>query len=494
MKASLPYTFITSAKNGKQYVVFDYKDSAGKRKRKWVTTGLPEKCTKKALKEAVDQIVAEFDEQYRSGELEKPKSARQSAVREPYAVYADTPEAKMKLSDYIEQWLAAVRQNLARTTFNTYRRANRLFVKYLDEHYPNLTLGTLRYTHVQEFLNHKLDEGCKGSCAKQYYLAIHSALAYAVRMEYIPVHPMDKLVVPRAERYEATFYNKDELSKLFEVFKDDKLELIVHIAAYYGLRRSEVLGLRWDAIDFTNKTITIQRKVVSDYDGSGQRKLYVENRLKTNSTRRTLPLIPHIERMLLERKELEAHFKKISGRSYDKEFEGFVCRDSFGKLIAPEYVTSRFHYVITKAGLRHLRFHDLRHSCASLLLANDVPMKAIQEWLGHSNYTITANLYSHLEYNAKVVSAETIARVLDGESLEQTKAPAETVEPAPEKKSTRKKSASKKPAAKKTSDKKTASTKSTAKTTDEPAPKRTGGRKKKSDTPPATGKSQTSTL
>ena len=106
----------------------------------------------------------------------------------------------------------------------------------------------------------------------------------------------------------------------------------------------------------------------------------------------------------------------------------------------------------------------------------------------------TANLYSHLEYNAKVVSAETIARVLDGESLEQTKAPAETVEPAPEKKSTRKKSASKKPAAKKTSDKKTASTKSTAKTTDEPAPKRAGGRKKKSDTPPATGKSQTSTL
>ena len=80
MKASLPYTFITSAKNGKQYVVFDYKDSAGKRKRKWVTTGLPEKCTKKALKEAVDQIVAEFDEQYKSGELEKPKSERKSKI------------------------------------------------------------------------------------------------------------------------------------------------------------------------------------------------------------------------------------------------------------------------------------------------------------------------------------------------------------------------------------------------------------------------------
>ena len=147
-------------------------------------------------------------------------------------------------------------------------------------------------------------------------------------MKYITVHPMDKLVVPRADKYEATFYNMEELNTLFEVWKGEKLELVVHIAAYYGLRRSEVLGLRWDAIDFTNKTITIQRKVVSDYDENGQKKLYVENRLKTNSTRRTLPLIPHIERMLFAKKVLEAYFKKICGSSYDKEFEGFICRDN----------------------------------------------------------------------------------------------------------------------------------------------------------------------
>ena len=208
MKASLPYKYITSVKNGKQYVVFDYKNSEGKRKRKWVNTDLPEKCTKKALKEAVDQIVAEFDEQFRTGTIQKCKRVTSPAANEPYAVMADTPESAMKLSAYVEEWLAAVRPNLARTTFNSYRSANKRFVAYLDEHYPELTLGALRYTHVQEFLNHKLGEGCKGSCAKQYYLAIHSCLAYAVKMEYISTHPMDKLVVPRTERYEATFYNK----------------------------------------------------------------------------------------------------------------------------------------------------------------------------------------------------------------------------------------------------------------------------------------------
>ena len=180
MKASLPYKYITSVKNGKQYVVFDYKDSEGKRKRKWVNTDLPEKCTKKALKEAVDQIVAEFDEQFRMGVLEKPKkstSAPVSAMKEPYAVMADTPESKMTMGEFVNEWLTAMRPNLARTTYQTYKSANRRFVEYLDIHYPGITLGELRHNHVQEFLNHKLDEGCKGSAVKQYYLAIHSGLA-----------------------------------------------------------------------------------------------------------------------------------------------------------------------------------------------------------------------------------------------------------------------------------------------------------------------------
>lgn len=137
----------------------------------------------------------------------------------------------------------------------------------------------------------------KGSTVKQYYLAIHSAFAYAVNMEILSQHPMDKLVMPRADKYEATFYNKDELNTLFEVFKGHKIELIVHIAAYY----------------------------VSDYDENGNPKLYVETRLKTHSTRRTLPLIPHIEEILLEKRKMDKHYKKLGGKDYDTDF---VCCDS----------------------------------------------------------------------------------------------------------------------------------------------------------------------
>ncbi len=461
MKASLPYKSIKTRKNGKWYIVFDYKDHSGNRKRKWVNTKLPETCSKKALKEAEEAIKAEFDKSIAEGEI-----AVKSASAVPNAVMSDEGASEMSLGDFFSEWLTHIKPNVARTTHLCYRKISNRYMEYINENYPELTLGQVNHNHVQNFLNYKLDNGCKGSSVKQYYLALHSAFAYAVKMELIPKHPMDKLVVPRADRHEATFYNGDELLELLEVFKDDKLELVVNIAAYYGLRRCEILGLRWDAIDFKNKTITVQRKIVSDYDDSGEMKLYVETRLKTNSTRRTLPLIPHIEEMLLEKKKADAQFKKTCGKSYNKEFDGFICRDSLGNMISPNYVTQHFHYIVTKSGLKHLRFHDLRHSCASLLLANDIPMKAIQEWLGHSNFAITANLYSHLEYNAKVSSAETIARVLGGKSEDNSDA---------------------EKSARKTTGRK-------SKATSKKPSQKSDGRKKKSDNPEGKGESQRSTL
>ena len=98
------------------------------------------------------------------------------------------------------------------------------------------------------------------------------------------------------------------------------------IVAYYGLRRCEILGLKWDAVDFQNKTLSVQHKVVSDYDENGKMHLYVESRLKTNATRRTLPLIPHIEQMLLEKKQAEANHTETT------DFDGFICRDHSGNI------------------------------------------------------------------------------------------------------------------------------------------------------------------
>lgn len=116
--------------------------------------------------------------------------------------------------------------------------------------------------------------------------------------------------------------------------------------------------------------------------------------------------------MLLKKKESQEHFKKLLRGGYCKEYLNYICTDDFGVLIKPEYVTTHFKKVVDKNGLRTLRFHDLRHTCASLLLANHIPLKSIQDWLGHANFETTANIYSHLDFSSRVESADKIASVL----------------------------------------------------------------------------------
>lgn len=109
---------------------------------------------------------------------------------------------------------------------------------------------------------------------------------------------------------------------------------------------------------------------------------------------------------LLALKEEQQENRRLCGRSYIKEYLEYVCVNEIGDLIKPHYVTESFPKLLKANRLRHVRYHDLRHSCASLLLANGVPMKQIQEWLGHSDFSTTANIYAHLDYSSKLTSAD----------------------------------------------------------------------------------------
>ena len=135
---------------------------------------------------------------------------------------------------------------------------------------------------------------------------------------------------------------------------------------------------------------------------------------KTKSSMRTLPLVPVFKEKLLKLKEQQEEYKRVCGRCYNKKYLEYICVDEMGTLISPHYLTASFPKLLEKNNLRHIRFHDLRHSCASLLLANGVPMKQIQEWLGHSDFSTTANVYAHLDYNSKLSSADAMVNGLSG--------------------------------------------------------------------------------
>ena len=191
-----------------------------------------------------------------------------------------------------------------------------------------------------------------------------------MKLDIIPTNPADKIERPKKKQFIGDCYNLEELQTLFEKSKGDPLEIVILIASFYGLRRSEVLGLKWSAFDFTNDTITIKHKVVETIVNN-KRTLLLKDKTKNSSSYRSLPLVPEIKETLLEHKKKIESNRKLCGDSYIKEYREYIFVDSIGKIFRPEYITDHFSLLLKKQNLGHIRFHDLRHSCASLLLAQE---------------------------------------------------------------------------------------------------------------------------
>lgn len=374
-------------KKGFFYMVLSYPDITGKRKTKWFPTGLPVKGNKKRAEKMLMQT-------------------RQTFEPECTPVQDD-----MMFSDFLLQWLEIAKPTIALTTYASYAgMAKSIIIPYFKER--NTTLAGLKAIDIQTFYMQQLKR-VKASSVIHYHAVIHRALKYAVKIDLISVNPADKVERPKADKFIGSFYDSDEMQALFEAAKDTLLEIPIFLGAFYGLRRSEALGLKWDAIDFQNGTITI-RHTVTSFTIDGKHVQVAKDTTKTKSSMRTLPLVPVFKEKLLKVKEQQAEYRRVCGKCYDNRYLEYICVDEMGTLISPHYLTAAFPKLLDKNELRRIRYHDLRHSCASLLLANGVPMKQIQEWLGHSDFSTTANVYAHLDYNSKLSSADAMAKGLSG--------------------------------------------------------------------------------
>lgn len=365
-------------KNGIYYMVLSYPSANGKRKNKWISTKLPVKGNKKKAEKMLSEIRQTFVP------VEKPM------------------DAEINFSDYMLQWLQIIKPTVATTTYASYSSiVQKIVVPYFER--KAIPLAELKAIDIQAFYLKQLEQ-VSARTVIHYHTLLHRALKYAVKIELIDANPVDKVDRPKAAPFVGSFYDSAEVQKLFEAAKGSKLEIPIFLGAFYGLRRSEAIGLKWDAIDFQNDTITIRHTVVSCYiDGKQVQK--AQDITKTKSSMRTLPLIPAFKELLLHKQKQQNEFQCMCGKSYNKDYLGYICVDEMGKLLSPHYLTEAFAKLLKKHGLRKIRYHDLRHSCASLLLANGVPMKQIQEWLGHSDFSTTANVYAHLECNSKRLSA-----------------------------------------------------------------------------------------
>lgn len=381
-------------KNGMFYVVLNYRDENGKRKTPWISTNLPVKGNKKRAENFMMDVRRNF----------VPPNVQRIEEREAMQ------KGDILFTDFLLKWLRVAKSTVKLTTYASYEMmATRIIIPYFET--LNIKLKELTTEDIQEFYSAQL-ERVSANTVIHYHAVIHRALKYAVKIKTIQSNPAVNVERPRKEKFIGSFYDKKEINTLFDIIQGHPLEVAIKLAAFYGLRREEIIGLKWTAIDFENNTLTIQH-TVTECNLDGKHIEVASDTAKTDSSLRTMPLVTNFRAMLLAKKEKQEHYRKLCGRSYCKEYLDYIFVNEMGERWKPRYLSDGFKRILEQNGLRRIRFHDLRHTCASLLLANNVPMKKIQEWLGHSDFSTTANIYAHLDFQSKISSAKAMLTGLD---------------------------------------------------------------------------------
>ena len=324
-------------KNGIYYVVLTYKTYDGKRKTKWQSTGLPIKGNKRRAEAMMRELQDDF---------------------EPPVDPNGPPSKAMLFADYLVQWLEIAKSTVKLTTYASYKElSNSRIIPYFRN--LGVTLGDLKAVHIQAFYQEQL-ERVKPNTVIHYHAVIHRALKYAVKTDLIDVNPADKVDRPKKNEFTGNFYSKDEMNALFDAVRGSKIEVAVMLTAFYGLRRSEVVGLKWAAVDFEQNTIEICHTVTT-VRLDGKEVLVESNGTKTKSSKRTLPLVPVFRERLLALQEEQKENRKLCGRCYNKKYADYICVDAMGNLLKPDYLSNSFQIILQNYHLRRIRFHDLRH-------------------------------------------------------------------------------------------------------------------------------------
>jgi integrase len=369
-------------KNDKFYIIVNLKED-GKRKQKWIATGLDVKGNKRKAEQLLREALVECEK--------KPR----------------LPASDILFSDYIRAWLKVAERRVDSVTFQGYKlMANAQVIPYFDQN--GLRLQEVTRADLQAFFDEKAARGRKDgkgglspSSLRQYKNIILQTLNEAVKNDLIRTNPCQFIELPKKQRYESSYYSAEQLKTLFEAIRDDPIYPLVKITALYGLRRSEVLGLKWDSMDFTAGRLIIKHTV------SKVTSAVCKDKTKNSSSHRSFPLTPEAREIFLRAKREEEENRRLCGKSYQEN--DFIFKWPEGTPFSPDYVSSHFALLLKNNGLPHIRFHELRHSCASLLLNSGFTLKDVQEYMGHADIQMTANIYGHLDVRRKQLLTEKMA-------------------------------------------------------------------------------------
>lgn len=285
------------------------------------------------------------------------------------------------LQDFLLDFLEKYKMNLSITTYNRYMR---ICKKYIIPLLGDIKLCDIRPIHIQNYVDDLLDL-LTPQTIKVHLNILNLALKRAYRLKLIKENVVQFVEVPKNKKYKNEIYNAEDMKKLLEKSRETSLELPIILASGLGLRISEILGLTWNNIDFNDFTITIDKITVRD---KGQ---VILKEPKTESSIRTISAPKEIILMLKQLKK-DRLAAKLRGEKSHREL---IFYDKNLNPIAQDVLSKKFRYFLQENNLKHIRFHDLRHSHVTMLIDAKVPIKVISERVGHSNVNTTLNIYSH---------------------------------------------------------------------------------------------------
>ena len=371
-------------KGDKFYIVINIVDRNGKPKRKWISTGLNVAGNRRKAEKMLRETISEYEKKY-------------------YKVGSD-----ILFSDYIREWLKRKKNRIHIVTYEGYSSiATRMIIPHFEE--KETLLVDVDRKMLQSYFDDLYQNGrtihgkeISATSLRRYKNIINQTLKEAVKDDLIPSNPCEYVDLPKVEKHNSNFYNAQQIKVLFEAIKGDPLENLIKITVLYGLRRSEVLGIKWDSIDFEERRLEIKHTVVT------MMTTVEKDKTKNSSSHRTYTLTDEALEIFKEEKLREQKNRELFGASYQEC--DYVFKWDDGRPYPTDYVTKHFSKLLKRHGLPHIRFHELRHSCASLLLNNGYTLKDVSEYMGHANIKMTADIYGHLDSLRKITLSEGISK------------------------------------------------------------------------------------
>lgn len=383
-------------KNGVYYAVIRVPTVDGKAKQIWKSTKIP----------IIGKTKRETDSNFKKAN----KFLQALILENENKLHSDK-----SFLEWCEDWLDD-REEKA----NQHEKGNRLitveaYKGYYNKHIKpyfepkRLRISDVTPSMLKSYIKQKKNDGLSNNSIIKHFCVLRGVFSEAYRLDVIPYNPCDKVKMPTKQEHEGHAYDADLSKQLRHAIENDPLKPCIMLALYSGLRRSECLGLRWSDIDFDANEIHVQNTVVR------VNTLVELEAAKSKSSNRYLEIPADLRSYLISLKEKQEQNKAACGDSYaDTNGEVVhVCVWPDGRMFSPDYVSGHFRLILKKAGLPKITFHELRHTCGSLLYNAGANAKQVQNYLGHSNVSTTLNIYTHLNKEKQSESSELLNGLLE---------------------------------------------------------------------------------